>query len=76
MIEDLIAGARRGVERRKGEVPQADLEAALTRRPGGRPFNEALTRPALSLIAEFKRRSPSAGGISEALPNVRHAVVQ
>ena len=47
------------------EVPQADLEAALSGRREGRPFNEALTRPTLSLIAEFKRRSPSAGGIRE-----------
>ena len=65
MIEDLIAAARQGVERRRGEVPQADLEASLSGRTEGRPFNEALTRPALSLIAEFKRRSPSAGGIRE-----------
>jgi indole-3-glycerol phosphate synthase len=65
MIEDLIAGARQGVERRKGEVPQADLEASLSARGEGRPFNEALTRPSLSVIAEFKRRSPSAGGIRE-----------
>ena len=65
MIEDLIAGARQSVERRKGEVPQADLEASLSGRSEGRPFNEALTRPSLSLIAEFKRRSPSAGGIRE-----------
>ena len=65
MIEDLIAAARQGVERRKGEVPQADLEASLSASHEGRPFNEALTRPALSLIAEFKRRSPSAGGIRE-----------
>jgi indole-3-glycerol phosphate synthase len=65
MIEDLIAGARRGVERRRGEVPQDELQAALSARSEGRPFSEALTRPMLSVIAEFKRRSPSAGGISE-----------
>ena len=65
MIEDLIAAARQGVERRRGEMPQAELEAALSGRREGRPFNEALTRPTLSLIAEFKRRSPSAGGIRE-----------
>ena len=28
------------------------------------PFNEALVRPGLSLIAEFKRRSPSGGDIA------------
>ena len=31
------------------------------------PFGEALSRPGLSLIAEFKRRSPSAGEISAAV---------
>lgn len=63
MIEQLVAAAREGVERRSREVPLADLEAALAERPEGRPFDEALSRPGLSLIAEFKRRSPSAGEI-------------
>ena len=61
MIEQLIAAAREGVEQRRGQVPQAELEARLTGRGDDRPFNEALVRPGLSLIAEFKRRSPSAG---------------
>ena len=64
MIEQLIAGARRGVEARRRELPQADLESRLSGRGEDRPFNEALVRPGLSLIAEFKRRSPSAGEIS------------
>ena len=64
MIEQLIAAAREGVEGRRRQVSQADLEAQLTGRGEDRPFNEALVRPGLSLIAEFKRRSPSAGEIS------------
>jgi indole-3-glycerol phosphate synthase len=36
----------------------------LSSRGEDRPFNEALVRPGLSLIAEFKRRSPSAGEIA------------
>jgi indole-3-glycerol phosphate synthase len=64
MIEQLIAGAREGVDARRRELPQADLEARLSSRGEDRPFNEALVRPGLSLIAEFKRRSPSAGEIS------------
>jgi len=63
MIEQLISAAREGVERRREGVPQAELEAGLSRRGDDRPFNEALVRPGLSLIAEFKRRSPSAGEI-------------
>lgn len=64
MIEQLIDGARRGVAERRSTVSQEDLAAQLAVRGEGRPFNEALTRPGLSLIAEFKRRSPSAGDIA------------
>ena len=64
MIEQLISVAREGVEERRGQVSQADLESHLSTRGEDRPFREALVRPGLSLIAEFKRRSPSAGDIS------------
>jgi indole-3-glycerol phosphate synthase len=64
MIEQLIAAARDGVEERRRQTPQGDLESRLPGRGEGRPFDEALVRPGLSLIAEFKRRSPSAGEIS------------
>jgi len=64
MMDQLIAGARQGVEARRRELPQADLESRLSARREDRPFNEALVRPRLSLIAEFKRRSPSAGQIA------------
>jgi len=66
MIEQLIATAREGVEERRGQIPDADLEARLPGRGEDRPFSEALVRPGLSVIAEFKRRSPSAGEISSA----------
>lgn len=64
MMDQLIAGAREGVEARRRELSQADLEARLGDKVEGRPFNEALVRPGLSLIAEFKRRSPSAGALA------------
>jgi indole-3-glycerol phosphate synthase len=49
-----------------GEITSlADLEAALAAREEPRPFQEALSRPGISLIAEHKRRSPSAGVIRE-----------
>jgi indole-3-glycerol phosphate synthase len=63
MIEDLVGSAREGVERRSAEAPLEDLARRLAERPEQRPFGEALTRPGLSVIAEFKRRSPSAGEI-------------
>ena len=63
-MDQLIAGAREGVEARRADLSQADLEARLSGRREDRPFSEALTRPGLSLIAEFKRRSPSAGALA------------
>jgi indole-3-glycerol phosphate synthase len=74
MIEQLIAGARQGVEERRRELPQADLESRLSSRVEDRPFNEALVRPGLSLIAEFKRRSPSAGQIAPVTADVAEQV--
>lgn len=64
MIEQLISVAREGVEERRRQTPQAELESGLHGRVDDRPFREALVRPGLSLIAEFKRRSPSVGDIS------------
>ena len=64
MIEQLITAAREGVDQRRQQIPQSDLESRLPERGQDRPFSEALVRPGLSLIAEFKRRSPSAGEIS------------
>jgi indole-3-glycerol phosphate synthase len=63
MIEQLISAARDGVDARRSLVPQADLESQLHGRGDDRPFSEALVRPGLSVITEFKRRSPSAGEI-------------
>ncbi|HEU4980526.1 MAG TPA: indole-3-glycerol phosphate synthase TrpC [Solirubrobacterales bacterium] len=63
MIEELVEAARAGARRRSTEVPLEELERRLGDRPEQRPFGEALVRPGLSLIAEFKRRSPSAGEI-------------
>ena len=65
MIEELVEAARAGVERRRAVVPLEEIEGRLGQRPEQRPFGEALTRPGLSLIAEFKRRSPSAGEIRD-----------
>jgi indole-3-glycerol phosphate synthase len=63
MIEELVHAARADAERRRAEAPLEELERRLADRPEQRPFGEALTRPGLSVIAEFKRRSPSAGEI-------------
>jgi indole-3-glycerol phosphate synthase len=63
-LEELVGAARVEVERRKAVVPIEDLRDAVGTLSGSRPFSEALVRPGLSLIAEFKRRSPSSGVIA------------
>ena len=65
-LEELVGTAREEVERRRQVVPLDQLRDQLGTSGGARPFSEALVRPGLSLIAEFKRRSPSAGEIGEA----------
>jgi len=49
------------------EVPALEVveRAAATEPTEARPFAEALARPGTSLIAEHKRRSPSAGAIRD-----------
>jgi indole-3-glycerol phosphate synthase len=63
VLERIVAGTREDVRRRRAEVPLAALESALAGRGDDRPFSEALTPPGISVIAEHKRRSPSAGEI-------------
>jgi indole-3-glycerol phosphate synthase len=65
VLDRIVDDTREEVARRREEVPLSRLEAALDDRPEGRPFQEALTRPGVSLIAEHKRRSPSAGTIRD-----------
>ncbi len=65
VLERIVAGTRDDVRRRREEVPLSQLESALAGRGDDRPFSEALTLPGVSVIAEHKRRSPSAGTIRE-----------
>jgi indole-3-glycerol phosphate synthase len=62
-LEELVAGVRETVERRRAEVPPQVLRERVGTRTGYRPFSEALVGPGVSLIAEFKRCSPSSGEI-------------
>jgi indole-3-glycerol phosphate synthase len=65
VLERIVEDTRGEVDRRRETVPLARLEEVIAQRPEGRPFQEALLRPGISLIAEHKRRSPSAGTIRE-----------
>jgi len=63
VLERIVEDTRGEVHRRRASMPLARLEAVIADRPEGRPFEEALLRPGISVIAEHKRRSPSAGTI-------------
>jgi indole-3-glycerol phosphate synthase len=65
VLDRIVETTREEIERRREITSLADLEAALAAREEPRPFQEALSRPGISLIAEHKRRSPSAGVIRE-----------
>ena len=66
VLDRIVDDTRAEVKRRKKEVSIKDLKKLIERRQeGARPFSEALTRPGVSIIAEHKRRSPSAGAIRE-----------
>ncbi len=64
-LESLIEATREALERRRRDVPLSELERRVSDHDDDRPFAEALARPGTSLIAEHKRRSPSAGVIRE-----------
>jgi len=66
MLETMLGAARRGVDQRKEALPLEELKKRLVSRGAGRPFGEALVGTDLSVIAEYKRRSPSRGQISTA----------
>jgi indole-3-glycerol phosphate synthase len=65
-LERIVAQAREGVQQRRLARPLNWPELIGTRSEV-RSFSDALARPGLSLIAEHKRRSPSAGAIREDL---------
>jgi len=67
VLARILLSTRAEVERRKHEVPLAELQARGDRRrpPAAQAprssLREALRAPGIGVIAEFKRRSPSAG---------------
>jgi indole-3-glycerol phosphate synthase len=71
VLERILESTREQVRRRKQELPLAELEYQAFALGGGgdaseRRFGAALREPGMAVIAEFKRRSPSAGALRDA----------
>jgi indole-3-glycerol phosphate synthase len=71
VLERILQSTREELERRKRELPLEEIEyqafaSGGAGNTGSRRFTAALAEPGIAVIAEFKRRSPSAGTLHEA----------
>ena len=78
VLERILESTRAEVGARKRDLPLAELEyqafaTGAGVRVGPGRFRAALREPRIAVIAEFKRRSPSAGTLREA-PDLRELV--
>ena len=65
VLERIVARTRADLELRKRAVPAGSLPEPPQGAAAGPRFESALRAPGLGVIAEFKRRSPSAGTLRE-----------
>src|SRR5258705_11409690 len=70
-LDAILAATRDRAASRRTQA--RDLERRAAAAPAPRPFARALGGREVGVIAEFKRRSPSAGAIREDLDPVAHA---
>jgi indole-3-glycerol phosphate synthase len=74
VLDEMTRAVRAQLERRREQVPLSELERTISARREGRPFNEALASPGISVIAEYKRRSPAAGDLPRGADPVERMV--
>ena len=65
ILEQIVRDKRVEIESRKRKTPLDSLRAAASARPVPPDFAKSLCSVPMGLIAEVKRRSPSAGVIRE-----------
>lgn len=71
MLDQILVDVRRRLPEVSARA--ASLRSAAEQRPPSRGFAQALATPGLSVIAEIKRRSPSAGSMAPDLDPVNQA---
>jgi indole-3-glycerol phosphate synthase len=72
-LEEILEATRRAVAERKRRISLESLRATTSLRPDNRAFRSALNESEISIIAEFKRCSPSSGPLREA-PDLKEIV--
>ncbi|MBM4418617.1 MAG: indole-3-glycerol phosphate synthase TrpC [Chloroflexi bacterium] len=65
ILDAIVARKREDLSRHERELPVGEVRRRAEQSPLPRPFAAALRRPTLSVIAEFKRASPSRGAIAQ-----------
>jgi indole-3-glycerol phosphate synthase len=65
VLDDIVAGVREDLARRRAETPEGDLRARLLGLPPALDPMPAFRRPGASVVAEVKRRSPSRGALAD-----------
>jgi indole-3-glycerol phosphate synthase len=65
VLERIVGETRAELRRRRRERPLESIVASVAPAPA-HSFRDALAAPGIGVIAEFKRRSPSAGALAEA----------
>jgi indole-3-glycerol phosphate synthase len=65
VLHRILDARRASISQRKRVLPETVLRMAAKEAPPAREFAAALTRPAINIIAELKKASPSRGVIRE-----------
>ena len=65
VLDEIVAGVREDLAVRSAAVPLSEVRAAAAAAPPALDAIAALCEPGVAVIAEVKRRSPSAGSLAE-----------